>query len=310
MNTSNLGKLSHSALQTLRSCPRKFELDRLEYQPRDAGTAHTAFGHALGAGIQSLFHKGDLDIALFEAFNAWSCDLFDDIPGKKKSFFDAMIAIEKFYITQFPLMDEWELAYLKDGKPAIELGFAIRLPMNFWYRGFVDAVLKHKKTGALRVLELKSTGAFTVHESMYGKSFQGVGYSIILDSISTQMNVVSDYEVLYLVYKTASRTFEEMPFLKLISHRINWLHDLLLSVDMIALYKRVGRFPQNGDSCFSFGRPCKYYETCDISNDTLFLGFTSTEEEFDPTTFDFVFDYSDLVRNQSTNIKEQIRTTS
>jgi hypothetical protein len=303
MNQINLGMLSHSALEKFRLCPRKFELDRLEFKPRDAGTPHTAFGHALGAGIQSLFHKKNLDIALFEAFNAWSCDLFDDIPGKKKSFFDAMIAIEKFYITQFSMMDDWELAYLKDGKPAIELSFAIKLPMGMWYRGYVDAVLRHKKTGALRVLELKSTGALNIHEAMYGKSFQGVGYSIILDSISTQLHTISDYEVLYLVYHTAKRTYEEMPFLKLISHRINWLHDLLLAVDTISLYKRVNRFPQNGGACFNFGRPCKFYETCDFSNDSLFLGFEQKEDTFDPNTFDFVFDYSDLVKNQSINLK-------
>lgn len=297
INTFNLKLLSHSALQTFRSCPRKYELDRLQPDKKEASTIHTAFGSALGAGIQKILETHSLDDGILTAFKEWDIPLYEESPKASKSFPFAILGLTNFYNEILGQFDEWELAYIKDGKPACELSFAIKLPLDYYYRGFLDAVLKHKQTGKYRVLELKTTGSKFVDEVNYANSFQAVGYSVVLDKIAKEG--YSDYEVLYLVYKTYNQTFEDYPFLKLPLHRMNWLNDLLLTVETMELYKRTKRFPQNGDSCKSFGMTCRFFDTCNYSNTNLFDGQELIyKETMDLTEFDFVFKFEDLLSQQ------------
>ena len=299
INFSNLKLLSHSAIQILRQCPRKFELDRLskDFKTPEESTVHTAFGSAMGSGIQKLLETGDLKKAKLEAFINWDIPLYEEMPKANKSFAHACLAIEKFYAQVLPSLGDWQLAFLKNGKPAVELSFAVTLPQGYFYRGYLDGVLFNPIKKKYRVLELKSTGSTSLTEAQYGKSFQGVGYSVVLDKIAE--SAYSDYEVLYIVYKTKSEEFEELPFLKLAKHRMNWLSDLLLTVEQIELFKRAKRFPQNGDACSMFGRACRFYEECDYLNSSIFAGAQIIHESlFDPTKFDFVFTFEDLLSNQ------------
>lgn len=314
INTFNLKLLSHSALQTLRLCPRKFELDRLNQTKKDASTIHTAFGSALGAGIQKILETGSLDAGIFAAFMEWDVDLYDSAPKSSKSFPHVILGLQHFYSEILPQLGDWELFFfekkIKDeitgitGSkliPAVELSFVIKLPLGYYYRGFLDGVLVHKETGKFRVLELKTTGSRYTDEASYANSFQGVGYSIILDRIAPAG--YSDYEVLYLVYKTFNQTFEDYPFLKLATHRMNWLNDLLLTVEIIELYKRTKRFSTNGDACKSFGTLCRFYEECNYANDSIFAGATlEYEDTMNVEDFDFVFTYEELLNFQSAHI--------
>lgn len=302
INTFNLKLLSHSAIQTLRSCPRKFELDRLSPSNRDAGTIHTAFGSAVGDGIQKVLETNSLDAGLLAAFRAWDVDLYESMPKAYKSFPHAILAVTNFYENILPQFGDWELLWIDDKyggtKPACELSFVVKLPLGYYYRGFLDAVLRNKANGRYRVLELKTTGSKFVDEASYSNSFQGVGYSIILDKIAPEG--YSDYEVLYLVFKTFNQTFEDYPFLKLSSHRMNWLNDLLLTVETIELYKRTKRFSTNGDSCKSFGRLCRFYEECNYANDSIFAGADVIHEDtMKLEDFDYVFDYEELLNFQT-----------
>lgn len=302
INTFNLKLLSHSAIQTLRSCPRKFELDRLSPSRRDAATIHTAFGSAVGDGIQKVLETNSLDAGLLAAYKAWDVDLYETAPKAYKSFPHAVLAVTNFYENILPQFGDWELLRIPDKrggtKPACELSFVVKLPLGYYYRGFLDAVLRNKANGRYRVLELKTTGSKFVDEASYSNSFQGVGYSIILDKIAPEG--YSDYEVLYLVFKTFNQTFEDYPFLKLSSHRMNWLNDLLLTVETLELYKRTKRFSTNGDSCKAFGRLCRFYEECNYSNDSIFAGADVIHEDtMKLEDFDYVFDYEELLNFQT-----------
>ena len=311
INLANLKLLSHSAIQLFRSCPRKFELDRLYGSlKKDENTIHTAYGSALGAGIQSLLETHSIDQASLTAFRNWSIGL-DEVNVKAyKSFPQVINALKIFHRDFLPEFQDWELAYITvdskgNPKPAAELSFSIDLPLGYHYRGFLDAVLKHKKTGKYRVLEIKTTGSRFVDEANYANSFQGVGYSVVLDRIATEG--YSDYEVLYLVYKTFNQTYETYPFLKLQSHRINWLTDLILVVEQIELYKRSRRFSTNGDSCKAFGRLCRFFEECNYSNESIFRGAEIINvDTFDHSAFDFNFTYEELLMNQSNQLKKGI----
>lgn len=65
-------RLSHSALDTLHTCERKFQLERLlvsDYEKRDYPA--TVLGKAYGAGCQSYLAYQDKDRAIFDLYMAY-----------------------------------------------------------------------------------------------------------------------------------------------------------------------------------------------------------------------------------------------
>lgn len=295
--------LSHSSIETLHSCPRKFEIYRMNYAPKEKGTIDTAFGHAVGVGVQELlmlaspkldevdykedalttYGLTDYQIAIWKMFLSWEVAIDETKPKSKKSFHSACLAVEKYQQQLLPLLtDEWELAYF-EGKPAVELGFIIKLPNDYYYRGYVDAVLVNKKEKRFRVLELKTTGLNVVDVAQYKNSFQGVGYGVILDKLAASMDYAADYYVDYLVYKTVSQEFLTFPFLKTNYQRAKWLSQLLVETETIDLYLQKELFPTHGESCYNFYRQCQYFGICERENSELQIKKVSnlpTDEEF------------------------------
>ena len=292
--------LSHSSIETLHSCPRKFEIYRMNYAPKEKGTIDTAFGHAVGVGVQELLISKsanetsqtettntsllyEYQNAIWKMFLSWEVDIDETKPKSKKSFHSACLAVEKYQQQLLPLLtSEWELAYF-EGKPAVELGFIIKLPNDYYYRGYVDAVLVNKKEKRFRVLELKTTGLNVVDVAQYKNSFQGVGYGVILDKLAASMDYAADYYVDYLVYKTVSQEFLTFPFLKTTYQRAKWLSQLLVETETIDLYLQKELFPTHGESCYNFYRQCQYFGLCERDNSELQIKKVSnlpTDEEF------------------------------
>lgn len=268
-------QLSYSSLLTLHSCPRKFQLNRLQAPQHDDDTNKTsvtmAFGHIVGEGIQLSFQNKSEDEIIWKMFLMWDCDLFEDNPKQAKSFWEAVQAIQKFIsMRSAGFLEEWELAYYPDKSgnliPCCELSFLIHLPNGFKYRGFVDAVLKNKSNGEIMVLECKTTGMSTVNAATYKNSAQAIGYSVVLDHLFPEL---SSYEVLYLIYKTKQREYDTLPFTKSYLQRALWIRELLLDVDIIGIYEQAEIYPQHGESCYSFFRECEYIYTCTLSTDKL-----------------------------------------
>ena len=292
--------LSHSSIETLHSCPRKFEIYRMNYAPKEKGTIDTAFGHAVGVGVQELLISksanetsqtettntsllSEYQNAIWKMFLSWEVDIDETKPKSKKSFHSACLAVEKYQQQLLPLLtSEWELAYF-EGKPAVELGFIIKLPNDYYYRGYVDAVLVNKKEKRFRVLELKTTGLNVVDIAQYKNSFQGVGYGVILDKLAASIDYAADYYVDYLVYKTVSQEFLTFPFLKTNYQRAKWLSQLLVETETIDLYLQKELFPTHGESCYNFYRQCQYFGMCERENSELQIKKVNnlpTDEEF------------------------------
>ena len=281
--------LSHSSIETLHSCPRKFEIYRMNYAPKEKGTIDTAFGHAVGVGVQELLIGNTTDYltayqnAIWKMFLSWEVSIDETKPKSKKSFHSACLAVEKYQQQLLPLLtEEWELAYF-EGKPAVELGFIIKLPNDYYYRGYVDAVLVNKKEKRFRVLELKTTGLNVVDIAHYKNSFQGVGYGVILDKLAASMDYAADYYVDYLVYKTVSQEFVTFPFLKTTYQRAKWLSQLIVETETIDLYLEKELFPTHGESCYNFYRQCQYFGICERDNSELQIKKVvnlPTDEEF------------------------------
>ena len=282
---TRIQQLSYSSLLTLHSCPRKFQLYRLsaDKQALDEKSKVTfSLGHVVGNGIQSLLQHKNLDTIYWESFLLWEADLESEDPKLKKSFWEAMIAVERFqYVRNSSLLNDYELVYYTpEGSdtpvPAVELSFIITLPNGFKYRGFVDAVLRHKVTGQILVLEVKSTGQAAVNSATYKNSAQAIGYSIVLDVLFPEL---SAYEVLYLVYMTKSREYYPLPFKKSYLQRALWIQELLLDCDRIMMYENAGVYPMHGESCFNYYKECDYLNTCTLSTQFLTKPLKPEEEK-------------------------------
>ncbi len=270
MADPRIKQLSYSSLLTLHSCPRKYQLYKLNTKierPEDLPASLTfAYGHAVGKGIQDILEGKTESQWLIEMFLEWDVDLLADNPRQNKSFWGAVVALRQFAsMYSEGYLDGYELARYQD-KPAVELSFVIHLPDDYKYRGYVDAVLQHKDTGKVLVLEVKTTNSSAVNPAQYKNSAQAIGYSIVLDALFPALNA---YEVLYLVYQTKAESYVQLPFEKSYYSRALWIRELLLDIETIKMYEETSIYPMRGESCYSFFRECEYLNVCTLSTSRI-----------------------------------------
>ena len=303
---------SYSFNETLYTCPRRFELDKLLSRGQETH-ATFAFGHAVGAGTQKLMATGgDLQAAIWEAFLFWDLDLDDESEASsKKTAWFAFAAVESFQLVMANELRDWQVMTFA-GKPASELAFKIDLGDGFGYFGHVDLVMQHTQTGGLAVFEGKTTKFTTVNEASYKNSNQGVGYSLVLDSIAELQGIPegSQYSVFYPVYKTSSMTWEVLPFAKTYTMRADFIQNMLFDKSTIQMYINAGKFPKRGSGCYNFFRVCQHFDICDMSNSFL-VGQKPPDAQIlygDPNEkYDFQFKLEDLIDAQIRRVEKGIQ---
>jgi len=297
--------LSHSSRGTLNKCARKYQLYRLSSTKCDneddlADSYQQAtfdYGTIVGIGIQSILQGKSVDSILIECLLEWKEDFLLRNNKQAKSFWEAVFAIQQFQrIVDDGYLEDYELVEYQ-GKPAVELSFRITLPNGFKYRGYIDGVLRHKLTGAIVVLEDKTTSYRNVNPAQYKNSGQALGYSIILDHIFPKL---SSYTVLYLVYSTPLKEFVELPFEKSSLQRALWLTELLMDTKKVEMYEAFGVYPMNGDFCYDFYRECEYLGLCTMSTDKLTKPLTQKilDDIADREVYDFDLNFVDLIETQ------------
>ena len=302
--------LSHSSRTMLHTCPRKYQLYRLASDTvsmaddKEARQATTfAYGSAVGVGVQSVLEGKSENQIYLDTFLEWDTDLDYSNKDQKKSFWLALFAVQRFIALRADgFLDEYELVYYTpEGSdiaiPAVELAFIINLPDGYKYRGFLDAVLRHKTTGEILVLECK-TSSGTANSAMYKNSGQALGYSVVLDIMFPEM---SSYHVLYLVYETREMSYKELPYTKSLLQRALWLQELLIDCQVISLYQSYETYPMCGHSCFNFYRDCEYLGLCTLTTKNLTKPLTQQildKIEKDEEKYHFSVDFYDLVEAQ------------
>lgn len=275
---------SYSILQTLHECPRKLLLDRHSSATRVDGSEniHFAFGHSVGAGVQNLWHSKNLETALFNSFLGWNISFDARIPKKRKSIWEAAIAVEKFLPFLEETLQEWELYYHSDGKPGIEIAFRLDCNNGYYYYGHIDVVLRNKVTGEIAVLEFKTTGLTAAEEAMYANSSQAIGYSLVLDAMFPSL---SSYEVIHAVYSSPDREWTLMPFVKSTVLKAEWIKDTLLDQAMLEKYHEMQFYPKRGESCFKYFSRCEFFGACnnvpDEQLETYSPGMAIEEVDFE-----------------------------
>lgn len=292
---------SYSLLLELHSCPRKFLLARHNAGKGDnvLDNIDFAFGHSVGAGVQSLFQTRNMQTALFNSFLGWNIPFDASIGKSKKSIWAAGIAVEKFWPILNENLEEWELVTI-GGKPGIELSFSIDCGNGYKHYGHIDVVLRNKITNVVAVIELKTTGLKYAEEAVYANSSQAIGYSVILDTLFPGL---SSYEVFHFIYSSTDREWTAMPFTKTVAHKAEWIKDLLLDHAMLNKYEELNFYPKRGESCYNFFRRCEYFGSCNITPDTK-LPRLPLEEAAE--IVDFELKLEDVIKAQQ---KQLERTT-
>lgn len=309
---------SHSKLSLLHKCPRLYEIEMLRASSPavvaepDELNADFAYGHAVGAGIQTYGATKDLVAAQFAAFLAWKApydfeklDKYGKPTGKSLPW--ALYAVEQFaFFMESSELADYEVLRLPDGRPAVELSFGVDTENGFFHFGHIDTVLQHKATGKIAVWEGKTTGMEHVDEAAYGNSYQALGYSVVVDAIANSLGLPdADYEVLYVVYSSKAREFQLLPFTKSKTQRSEWLQDLLLTHATIAKYQELQFFPKRGDHCLDkWGKKCRWYGQCQMRNTSLFPAaqVTSITDIAAIKSVDFKFTLTELIAAQKARL--------
>lgn len=298
--------LSYSSLLTAHLCPRKFQLDKLQ-ATRDTTESQSdsitfSYGHIVGLGIQMVLEHKSLDEFLWQAFLTWTPELFADNPKQNKSFAHSIYAVHKFKaMLDAGYLENYELVYY-DGKPACELSFIITLPNGFKYRGFVDAVLRHKITGQVIVLECKTSSAINLNPATYKNSAQAIGYSIVLDAIFPEL---SAYSVIYLVYSSKELQYEQLEFKKSYLQRARWIQELVLDCEILTLYETNNLYPMHGENCVQYFRDCSYLGLCEMPDDRITSPLTQAGLEklvIDNEKYQIKITLEDLIQTQLSKV--------
>lgn len=297
--------LSYSGLLSLHSCPRRYQLDKMNEKIVDTTATDEnitfTYGHAVGEGVQEFFANKTYEQAVWKMYCKWAVDLFAANDKKGKSFWLAVSAIRKLYAIA-EMFSQYEIVHYVDvdgnSKPAVELGFIIECPDGFKFRGFVDVVLKNKDTGEIIVVEVKTTGNRNLHPAQYKNSAQALGYSVVLDSIVPSY---SSYKVIYLVYCTTEEEWEQMSFNKTLLQRARWIQQLMLDIEVIKMYAANNYFPQHGESCYDYYRECKYFGNCGLDTKYVTQPLTQavvTQLRTAQKQFSIKLNIQDLIQSQ------------
>jgi len=283
-------RLSHSTLQTLHTCERKFQLDKLlvtEIEREE--TEHTVFGKAFGAGVATYLVTQDANRAMYEAWLAYEPELETD----KKSLARCVAALEVAFPRLDTVLVDYEIVSFNNC-PAVELSFRLNINLEFYFVGYIDAVLKNRYTGQHVVFECKTTGLQLFDLSpLYQNSGQALGYSIALDRITGKE--LASYGVLYFVAqlpKDFTPKIQIFEWSKTLADRLNWFISLGLDVKHLTEMAELGVYPKRGESCLQYNRPCKYFGTCILHSADI-----PKKIPEDSIDYQFVYNLDELIQN-------------
>lgn len=287
-------RLSYSTLEAMNTCERKYQLDKILINgaPREE-SEHFSFGHGFGAGVASYMVYGDMDSALLDCW----MEYWPICESEKKTEESCMMVLMRCQDSMDELRDEWEVAEI-NGEPAVELSFRINIDSVYYFVGYIDVVLRHKLSGRLAVLEVKSTGlALLDLKPVYKNSGQALGYSIVLDAVAGEEQ--AEYTVTYIVGQLGRDVWGEstkcviLPFKKNVLDRLNWFMSLSLDVAHLHEMAELQVYPKRGSSCLHYMKPCPHFGVCGLHG----ADRVRTLVERDDIEYQFVYNLDDLIED-------------
>lgn len=290
-------RLSHSSLNLLNSCERKFQLIKLldNGMSKDE-SADLSFGTAYGVGCAHYLIHQDQEKAIFETWRAYNPVLENEV----KSQWSCIGALQASFNYLDTLLEEYEVVSFQ-GRPAAELSFRLNIDEQFYFVGYIDIVLRHRLTNQYLVVDVKTT-KLRLHDlsANYANSGQGLGYSIVLDQIVGEE--LASFGVMYLVLQIISAgnvNIKPYIFEKTLVDRLNWFITLGLDVERIKQMQELNIFPIRGERCLSFNKVCPFFGTCTLhSQDRL------AKEEEDKEPYQFTYQIQELIQNHIKRVQK------
>lgn len=259
-------RLSDSALKSLHTCERMYQLDRLLAGPQQKQDWPAAvLGKAWGAGVASYLTYQDFDKALYQLWLGYFPILEDEVRTEAVCANMLRAAIPQLDL----LLQDWEVLVFQD-KPAIELSFRLDIDGTYYFVGYMDVAMKNRYTGKGGVFDAKTTGLKLLDLSpVYQNSPQLIGYSIILDQIMGEEQ--SEYDVCYLSGKLGSGNgfqpeIKPYFFAKTLQDRLHWFISLGMDINHLKEMASLNIYPMRGDSCLQYRKPCKHFGVCQLQS--------------------------------------------
>lgn len=303
-------RLSYSTLELLHGCERKFQKTKLLLNNRQREESPAmSFGKAYGAAAQTyMILRTDgypvqvaLDSAIWECFKQYTPLLEDDRRFLERAIY-CIQAAQPFHER---MLMEWEIAQF-EGKYAAELGFKLNISKRYYLVGFIDLVLRNRRTGRYAVTDYKSTslrgGDLTPH---YKWSDQTLGYSIVVDKIAG--HELSEFDTNYWVAQLPSNSkasiyepvFHDFCFPKTIRDRMEWFLKVFLDVNYMESLEQLTVYPKRSKHCTSWNRTCQFFNECQ---------FTALDRPgwYLPDTIDYQFEYdlTELYQDHDRRVRE------
>lgn len=302
-------RLSHSTLGLLHGCERKFQKTKLLHNPnvREESPAMT-FGKAYGAAAQLYMilrtegHSVQVatDSAIWELYLRYTpWQMADDRRFLERAIY-CIQAAQPFHER---MLMEWEIAIF-NGKYAAELSFCLDIDEVYYYVGYLDLVLKHRKSGRFAVTDYKTTSLASADLTpAYKFSDQVLGYSIVLDQIAG--SAVADFDTNYWVCQLLSRKipdlydpkFHDFCFPKTLKDRMEWFLKVYLDVQHMQSLAALSVYPKRGSNCMAYNKTCEFFNGCQ---------FTTLDQPAiykpDDIEYDFRFNLADIFSDHAIRI--------
>lgn len=263
-----------SSLELAMACPRKYYYRMIAgIAPKDS-SVHLLFGGIFAKAIETFYklraNGSTIDEATVAVTKLALLDSWDQTTGQPKVFDDAaktrstLIRSIIWYLEEFA--DETDSAIqtviLEDGRPAVELSFALEFAEGLLYCGHLDRVVDYM--GGRYWLDNKTTkSALTSYFfNKYSMSSQFFGYTWAGQTIlrsPVRGGIIDAANI-----QVGATLFQRQP-ITYTADRIEEWHDNAQDViSLMRSYTALQKFPMNLASCENYGG-CPYKGLCNTS---------------------------------------------
>lgn len=273
--------VDHSSLEYIMACHRKAEYHIVhKRKPSDERIA-LSFGQAVHSGLEAMFAGKDYKPALHTAFDGMEVP-----PGDHRDLLKATRMLEDYSLGDF-LTHDWTVE-TKDGKPLIELAFALPLGtvqgIRIVWTGRIDLIVR--RDSGLFVVDHKTTSVFgSTYYDQFQNSSQPLGYMWAAQKYLGEPfrgYIINVFPVRKGNATTKTEPERQRVFLTDQDLLDEWKINTLSLLDMFLRQASTGYLPKMTNQCTTkFGR-CEFFNVCQLPRESR-LNYLHSGEFVDVT---------------------------